>query len=123
MPIAHYVEQFRNQLANNPPTLTNELAVNLLGYFRALQPVPRIGFLVVGYDRNDPRVIGVDVSANTTQLANMNAATNQIQYGIIRGGDTAIVDRLPRNPSKKQGTLMPHTKNRGAPETPMRSYI
>jgi hypothetical protein len=94
MPIAHHVEQFKAQFANNPPVPTNDLAVNLLGYFRNLHPVSRVGFLVIGYDGSDPKVVAVDVTANTTQLVNVDAATNQIQYGIIRGGDTAIVDRL-----------------------------
>lgn len=98
MPIAHYVEQFKTQLGNNPPPPTNDLAVNLLGYFHSLNPVPRVGFLVVGYDGIDPRVVGVEVPANTTRIANVDATTNQIQYGIIRGGDTAIVDRLLSQP-------------------------
>lgn len=94
MPIAHYIEQFQSQTAQSPSTNTQILASNLLQYFRSLQPIPKVGFIVVGYDDNIPWVVSVDVQNNNAQRSNVNIQTNQVNYGIIRGGDTAIVDRL-----------------------------
>jgi hypothetical protein len=96
LPIAHYVREFLNQ---HPilPTSTQNLANDLLTYFRSLQPIPNASFFVVGYDANIPFVIGVEVVNNHTKRWNV-AQNNQIQYGILRGGDTAIVDRLLSQP-------------------------
>ncbi len=93
MPVAHHIDQFQSQNPT-PPTTTQALANSLLAFFRTLLPVPRIGLIVEGYDGTDPWVIGVDVHANTTQRANLVAGTGQINYGIVSGGETAIVSRL-----------------------------
>src|SRR5713226_1524486 len=60
MPIAHFVEQFQSQSANNPQSSTHNLATDLLQFFRTLQPIPNVRFIVVGYDANDPWVISVE---------------------------------------------------------------
>ena len=98
MPIAHYIEQFQSQSPNSPPANTQSLADGLLQFFRSLQSLPRLGFLVVGYDADVPWVVGVDVLNNSTRRVNINGQTNQLEYGIVRGGDTAIVDRLLSQP-------------------------
>ena len=97
LPIAHYVEQFELQRSNAFPESTHQLANDLLQFFRALTPIPALGFVVAGYDGNDPWVISVNVQGDTSQRVNLNQ-DGQLQYGIIRGGDTAIVDRLLSQP-------------------------
>ena len=97
MPIAHYVGQFLSQPGRTTATSTQKLADDVLRYFRALQPAPRVGLLVIGYDANDPLVIGVDVENNVVKRHNIDPQ-NQLTYGIVRGGDTAIVDRLLSQP-------------------------
>lgn len=94
MPIAHYIGQFQTQAGRQVATTTQGLATGLLQFFRALNPVPNVGLIVMGYDSNDPWVVTVDVSGNAATRRNQNAQNNQIEYGILRGGDTAIVDRL-----------------------------
>jgi len=98
MPIAHYIEQFQSQAGRAPATTTQGVANDLLRYFRTLNPIPNIGLIVVGYDGSDPWVVTVDVPNNATTRRNRNAQNGQIEYGILRGGDTAIVDRLLSQP-------------------------
>ena len=97
MPIAHYVEKFHSQSATNAPASAQILATNLLQYFRALQPIPRVGFLVAGYDGSDPWVITVDVQNDATNRSNIDQQ-DQVVYGIIRGGETDVVNRLLSQP-------------------------
>lgn len=92
MPVAHYIEQFQAQFPGAPQT--TELANDLLRYFRSLNPVPSVGFIVAGYDGIIPCVFGVNLQVNLTQRVNIKAGTDELDYGIVRGGDTAIVDRL-----------------------------
>ena len=97
LPIAHYIEQFQSQPSANTFNNPQILATNILQYFRALQPIPQVNFIVIGYDNNQPWVIDVNVQNNTNNRINIDTQ-NQIQYGIARGGDTAIVDRLLSQP-------------------------
>jgi len=74
------------------------LASELLNHFHSLQPIPKIGFIVAGYDANTPWVMGVDAHQNSINRINVTQGTTNIDYGIVRGGDTAIVDRLLSQP-------------------------
>jgi hypothetical protein len=96
MPIAHYIEQFHAQ--SRQPVSTQLVAGDLLQYFRGLVPIPNVHFFVCGYDANDPWVTAINVSGNSVQRINIATGTIQLTYGIIRGGDTAIVDRLLSQP-------------------------
>jgi hypothetical protein len=96
LPIAHYVREFQNQYPNLP-TSTQNLASDLLTYFRSLQPIPNANFFVVGYDANVPFVIEIEIVNNRTKRWNVDQ-NNQIQYGILRGGDTPVVNRLLSQP-------------------------
>jgi len=98
LPVAHYVEQFQSQPAGQTAS-TQQFASDLLQYFRSLQPVPNISFLVVGYDANDPWVIDVNMQNNTMQRVNIDSPnTNQVDYGIARGGEKDVVNRLLSDP-------------------------
>jgi len=97
LPIAHYVDSFQAK-AQTPPTSVQNLANDLLLYFRALQPIPNVSFFVAGYDSTTPFVFIVEVANNKIQRTNIDPATSQVGYGILRGGDTAVVDRLLSQP-------------------------
>ena len=92
LPIGHYIEQFQAQHAVVPQN-TQALANDLLAYFRTIQPIPKIGIMLTGYDGQDPWVVTVDVNGGIAKRGNVDSQNN-IQYGIGRGGDTPIVDRL-----------------------------
>lgn len=94
MPIAHYVQQFTSTQSPSPTQTPTAFARALLQHFRALTPLPNVGFVVVGYDATDPYVLGVDVQQNTATRVNLVAGTTQVDYGIVRGGDAAVVNRL-----------------------------
>jgi hypothetical protein len=98
LPIAHHIEQFEASTAN-PPTSTQLLVTTLLAHFRQFNPIPRIGFIVTGYDANVPFVFGVDVFGNSSQRHNLDQQQN-VNYGIVRGGDTDVVNRLLNNPQR-----------------------
>ncbi len=98
MPIAHHIEQFESDPSRTPPANPQALANDLLQYFRSLQPLANVGFLVIGYDRSDPWVISVNLQNNTTVRNNIDAQTNQITYGIVRGGEFDIIGRLLGQP-------------------------
>jgi 20S proteasome alpha/beta subunit len=96
MPIAHYIEQFENQYTQqNIPQTTHDISNQILNYFRSINPIPKIGLIVAGYDSNTPYVFGVDTNNNTTSRVNVKQnAPNNLDYGIARGGDSAIINRL-----------------------------
>ena len=98
LPIAHYVEQFELSAGSNASANPSQLAADLLQYFQTFQPVPSVGFIVAGYDGTAPWVLSVDVAGNAVSRTNFDPATAQFKYGILRGGDTAIVDRLLSQP-------------------------
>ncbi|KAF2329128.1 hypothetical protein [Flavobacterium nitrogenifigens] len=100
LPIAHYIEQFEINNLANPPRTTNDLVTDLLNYFRQFNPIPKTGFVVAGYDNNDPFVFGVDIFNNVGQRHNYIQPQNQINYGIVRGGDTDVINRLLNNPQR-----------------------
>lgn len=98
MPIAHYVEQFEHKHSSDPPSTTEALADALLEYFTDLSPIPKVGFVVVGYDDNTPFVYGVNIAENTKNRVNA-APDGSTKYGIIRGGEADIVNRLLSQPN------------------------
>lgn len=94
MPIAHYVERFQAETVP-VPTSTETCAKSLLHFFRSLKPVPESGFIVAGYDDGQPNVFAVNIGKHVMSQINANRKNpQQRSYGIARGGDTAIVDRL-----------------------------
>lgn len=98
LPIAHYVEQFEANNIQNPPATTPALVAALLLFFRNLNPNLRGGLIIGGNDNNIPHLYAVDIFANTSTRHNVVAGTQTIQYGLVRGGDTDIVNRLLNNP-------------------------
>jgi hypothetical protein len=103
MPIAHHIEQYEAQQSSNIPSTTQDFSNNLLAFFRGLNPAQNLGFIVGGYDANIPMVLALNVQGNSINRFNEVAGTNQLQYGILRGGDTAIVDRLLSQPHEFAG--------------------
>jgi 20S proteasome alpha/beta subunit len=91
LPIAHYIEKFEQENSSSKPKTAEDLTGNLLEYFRELNA--KVGFIVAGYDRNIPFVFAIDVGGNTITQLNLNEDGN-INYGIARGGETDIVNRL-----------------------------
>jgi hypothetical protein len=100
LPIAHYIKQFEINNSENPPQTTNDFVTELLNYFRQFNPIPKTGFVICGYDHNEPFVFGVDTFNNTSQRWNFLQEQNRIDYGIVRGGDTDVINRLLNNPQR-----------------------
>jgi hypothetical protein len=100
LPIAHYIEQFEISNSQNQPQNTDDLVIELLNYFRQFNPIPRTGFVVGGYDNNEPYVYGVDIFNNTRHRHNFIQDQNRLDYGIVRGGDTDVINRLMNNPQR-----------------------
>jgi len=100
MPIAHYVDQFEaNTVGASTPSTTQAVADALLAYFRNLTPIPNVSFVVVGYDMTEPWVLSVDTANNRAQRHNTQASSGAPDYGILRGGDTDVANRLLSNQS------------------------
>jgi hypothetical protein len=100
LPIAHYIEQFEINNLATPPQTTNDFVTELLNYFRKFSPIPQTGFIVGGYDQNEPFVFGVDILNNARQRSNFIQTQTRLDYGIVRGGDTDVIDRLLNNPQR-----------------------
>jgi len=102
LPIAHFVEDFEAQsvASANVPSKTQGLADALLAHFRGFSPVPQIGVVVAGYDGTVPWVVSMNIGAGTSTRVNVQA-DGSIQYGVVRGGDTDVADRLLSNPVSK----------------------
>ncbi len=99
LPITHHLQQFEAGMRNAPKT-TQDLVNALHPYFRKFNPIPKMGFIVAGYDNNVPYVFGVDIWGNSTQRPNFVQDQNRIDYGIARGGDVDVVNRLLNNPQR-----------------------
>ncbi|MFT6866907.1 MAG: hypothetical protein ACJA08_001745 [Cyclobacteriaceae bacterium] len=100
LPIAHYIKQFEIASGENIPQTTDEFVTELINYFRDFNPIPKTGFVVAGYDVNEPFVFGVDIFNNTRHRSNFVQAENRLDYGIVRGGDTDVINRLLNNPQR-----------------------
>lgn len=100
LPIAHYIQQFElSNLGKQPPT-TEDFVAELLDYFRLFNPIPKTGFIVAGYDNNEPFVFAIDIFKSTRQRSNLNQENSRIDYGIVRGGETDVINRLLNNPKR-----------------------
>lgn len=99
LPIAHHVQQFEATIQNLPST-TVELGRDILNYFRSFTPIPKTGFIIAGYDANTPFVFSIDIFNEVSQRHNLIQPQNVIDYGILRGGDVDVVNRLLNNPHR-----------------------
>ncbi len=97
MPIAYYIEQFEHHYDDNRPRSTEDLSNNLIDYFRKFVPIPKVSFLVVGYDDNTPFIYGANVAENNKERYNVKP-DGSISYGIVSGGEADIVNRLLSQP-------------------------
>jgi 20S proteasome alpha/beta subunit len=97
LPIAHYVEQFEHRYASVPPNSTETFVGNLLDYFRSLSPIPNVGFVVAAYDDTTPFVYAVNIAENRKNRCNVKP-DGSVDYGIVRGGEADIVNRLLSQP-------------------------
>ncbi len=93
-PIAHHIR--RHELTSPPAASAPTLADSLMGYFASFDPVPKVYFLVAGYEAAEPHLLTVDVASGRTESPSRNAAGEAV-FGILRGGDTDIANRLLSN--------------------------
>lgn len=94
LPIEHYIEDF--QSTRDEVNNITELLDSLLLYFRGINPNLNTYFFVSGYENNEPFVYELSISQN--QYRRKNLDNGQIIYGLLRGGDTDIVNRIFTNP-------------------------
>ena len=100
LPIAHQIEQFEITQSQNKPKNTTELSNELLKFFKQFNPVPKTGFIVSSYDQNIPHVYGIDVFGDKITRINLNQ-DDKIFYGIVRGGEVDVINRLLNNPNRQ----------------------
>lgn len=93
MPIGHYIGEYEAGAQGAVPQSVDACAQAVLAFFRGLNPIPAVAFVVAGYDGQVPWIAAIDVGQNTATRQNTDAA-GQVKYGVMRGGDTAVVDRL-----------------------------
>jgi len=98
LPVAHHLEQFEIKHADSPSKTTDQLGKDLLTYFRKITPIPSVNFVVAGYDGHTPWVLSIDVADNSSKRVNIDQANGEVSYGILRGGNTEVVDRLLCDP-------------------------
>ncbi len=72
-------------------------AQKLLGHFHSTFPAAKIGFFLAGYEvengRSVPYVFTVSTRRNSFERINLGKG-KELEYGVLRGGDTLIVNRL-----------------------------
>lgn len=98
MPIAHTIQQFEVANDTAKPATPEECAHALLEYFRAINPVPNVGMVLVGYDRLDQWVLGVEVPTGEVIRRNATTDTQEVTYTAAWGGDILIINRLLSDP-------------------------
>lgn len=99
LPIAHHLQQFEMRM-QKPPQSTQDLMQAIHKHFRGFNPIPKMGFIVAGYDNAVPYVYGVDIWGNTNHRTNYVEQQKRLDYGIARGGDVDVVNRLLNNPQR-----------------------
>lgn len=97
MPVTRYVWRFeRTEVSEGETVLT--VAQKLISYFRTQFPKVEVGFHVCGYRREEEGSVPYVYFCHTTKEAEprrWNAdEQGEIKFGVIRSGDTHVVDRL-----------------------------
>lgn len=94
--IETHIRAFEEELLEDGESVES-VARKLLEHFRARFPGVTLGFFVAGYElaegRSVPYVFTVDTKRNSLERINI-AEDQKIKYGVVRGGDTLIVNRL-----------------------------
>lgn len=101
-PIEHFILEFEASTAQ-PNDSVQEIANKLHQYFMGNYPQASLGFIVCGYDKQNnvdvPYVFTLATGNQPQQPQRVNLTQpHQVQYGILRGGDTSVVDRLLSQP-------------------------
>jgi hypothetical protein len=97
LPIAHYIDTFQAKVQTTASV--QDVANDLLTHFSQFGKIPNVTIFVIGYDQTTPSVFVVEVANKKVSHVNIDAAKqNQVNYGILRGGDTEIVNRLLSQP-------------------------
>lgn len=97
LPVESYVKRFA-EVNDRSNRKTVEMAQLLHQYFREYTPENRALFILAGYDDESgvgvPHVYTVD-TGNPDGVRRSNVDRDgRLQYGVLRGGDTSVVDRL-----------------------------
>lgn len=110
LPVESYLKRFAEK-QDRPGTRIEEIAGRIHDFFRANAPENRALFIVAGYDEEDglavPHVHTVDSGLADGPSRNNIDREGRLQYGVLRGGDTAVVDRLITAESLPPFHLMP----------------
>lgn len=94
LPVAHHIRTLEHE--SRVPESVEGMAEQLLERFAGSEPAPSLYFAVAGYDGGVPWVLTVDVSGR--KIARTNADdSGRVAYGITRGGDADIANRLLSN--------------------------
>jgi len=110
LPVESYIKRFaeQNDRSSND---AQQMASLLHDYFRTSAPGSRALFIVAGY--NDEGGIVCRTSTPSircnpmARAARTSTRRSRLQYGVLRGGDTAVVDRLITPESLPPFHLMP----------------
>ncbi len=94
MPIAHTIQQFELANRKTRPASPQACANALLKYFQALNPLPIVGMMVIGYEKAEQWILGVNVKEGTITRNNAIPDTELIVYTSVWGGDFLVVQRL-----------------------------
>ena len=93
VPIGGFVESFMNDNVVPGNLVVDQVAAQILQYFRTMNPIPDTHFIVAGYKQvgnsKEQQVWAVAVSANTCTQVNI-----QGEQGARWGGETDILSRL-----------------------------
>ena len=97
LPVESHLRRFTEQF-DRPEHSVAQMSELLYDYFRSHFPDTRVLFIVAGHVEEEglrvPHVYAVDPCSDPgVRRSNVNA-DGRLQHGVLRGGDTAVVDRL-----------------------------
>lgn len=93
-PVSKRIHALRRNMEDNMPEHPAEIAMAILEDMHPVMPRAGIQLLLAGYLGSEPYVFALDVAQNTLRRMNHDEKEGKVTYGIIRGGDTDVVDRL-----------------------------
>lgn len=97
LPIAHTIQQFEASQIKTKPATPAALADALLRYFQEIKPLPQVGMTLIGYDKSEQWILGINVPTGEV-IRNNHTSEKQIAYTVVWGGDGLVVSRLLSDP-------------------------
>lgn len=96
--VGYWVRAFEAAHMKETGQSIEEIARKFARFFGVLSPVPNLSLLIAGFSKGEAAVWSVEMPLGTVKHQSSPLTSSDSGYGVIRGGDTRVVDRLLSEP-------------------------